>query len=78
MEKTSNVELEQKQMDINFDQLRMSTEKKIQMNLQTTADNTKLCHSTADSVKRCQNYLFSWSNFLFTASWLNSPAFLRK
>ena len=59
MEKTSTVELEQKQMDINFDQLRMSTENKIQMNLQTTAENTKLCHSSADSIKRCRNALFS-------------------
>merc|ERR1712226_1403757 len=82
MEKTSNVELEQKQMDINFDQLRMSTEKKIQMNLQTTADNTKLCHSTADSVKSIlieQSSISAQINGLrtkHTESWTSVDSFL--
>ena len=52
MEKSSGVELELKQMDINFDQLRQSTENKIQMNLQTIANNNKQSQANAESIKR--------------------------
>ena len=52
MEKSSGVELELKQMDINFDQLRQSTENKIQNNLQTIANNNKQSQANAESIKR--------------------------
>merc|ERR1711874_876861 len=51
MEKSSGVELELKQMDINFDQLRQSTENKIQMNFQTIANNNKQSQANAESIK---------------------------
>ena len=52
MEKSSGVELELKQMDINFDQLRQSTDNKLQMNLQTIANNNKQSQANAESIKR--------------------------
>jgi hypothetical protein len=52
IEKSSGIELEVKQMDINFDQLRMSTENKIQTNMQSIAKNSSVCQSNATSINR--------------------------
>ena len=69
MEKSSGVELELKQMDINFDQLRQSTENKIQMNLQTIANNNKQSQANAESIKRFQTFsMCSISTFILSAS----------
>ena len=69
MEKSSGVELELKQMDINFDQLRQSTENKIQMNLQTIANNNKQSQANAESIKRSQTFsMCSISTFILSAS----------
>merc|ERR1711936_553701 len=84
MEKSSGVELELKQMDINFDQLRQSTENKIQMNLQTIANNNKQSQANAESIKSILMTQSSISDQLnelsskHNESWSSVDSFLSK
>lgn len=52
MDKSSAIELEMKQMDINFDQLRTSQDSKILMNMQRIEKTNKLNEANTDSINR--------------------------
>jgi chromosome segregation ATPase len=82
MDKSTNMELEVKQMDINFDQLRTSMENKIQMNLQRIEKNSTTSQKNTETINSIMMNQTSISEQLsqlsstHTESWTSVNSFM--